>query len=422
MKIRSTNHVPFLHRIMMVMMLAAGVSNVVSAAEEVIDGVTHVRNGSEPRDGTVTMELEELWRVGGADDEENIFGLITRVIADDENMVYMLDTQLSQVNVFTPDGEFSHTLSREGEGPGEIRFPADMLFMPDGTLGLVQSFPGQIICVDMEDNPAETFKPGGDDPTAGGFLSLSDVQSAGGHLILGGVLSTINQQEGFQVRDHFIRSYAADGTLKHTLINDPKKFVFSNLSIDETEQYFPQFRKWALAEDGSVFTAAQRNEYRIDVYDADGTLVRVIEREHEQWQRSEDEKAYVMEMFDALLRQVPFPVEKSVADTDEAINSLVLRPGGELWVLSSQGFRAPPEGVINVYDVFDANGVFVRQVNISIEGNGLQDGLLFASDDRLMLVKGFTDALVSLQTQGAGPTLDDDEEPAPMEVICYAIH
>ncbi len=402
--------------------LCAIAASPLPAAEEVtIDGVIHVRNGAEPRDGVESLQLEELWRVGGEDDEENIFGLITRVVADDEGNTYLLDTQLSQVSVFTPDGEFSHTLSREGEGPGEVRIPVDMLMMPDGTLGLVQAFPGQVICVDLEDNPAETFVPGGDDPTVGGFLSLVDVQSAGGHLVLGGVYSTINQEEGFQIRDHFIRSYDADGTLKLSFLNDPKKYEFAHLDIVEAEQYFPQFRKWILGEDGRVYVAAYREQYRIDVYDEAGSLVRVIEREFEHWQRTDDEKALVDGILEAQLSRVPFPVERSVSEIDEDINSMRLDPDGNLWVLSSRGFHAPPEGMIVVYDVFDPNGVFIKQVQLPIAGDGTKDGIMFASADRMVLVKGFIDAQISLQTQGAGPSLSEDEEPAPMEVICYAV-
>lgn len=385
------------------------------------DAVPHVRNGAEPRDGVETLQLEELWRVGGFDDEDNIFGLITRVLSDPEGNVYLLDTQLMQVQVFTPDGEFSHTLSREGEGPGEVRYPVDMLFMPDGTLGLVQPFPGQIVCIDLEDNPADTFKPGGNDPTQGGFINLTDAQTAGGHVVLGGVESSFNQEEGYQIRDSFIRSYDIDGTLKHVVLHASRKFEFAHLAFHESEQYFPQFRKWALAEDGHVFAAAERDAYAIHVYGPDGALERVIEREAEPWTRTAEEKAFVDAMLDAQLRQVPFPIERSIAETEEVINSLQFRPNGELWVLTSRDLRDHPEGMLSVYDVFDADGVFVRRVQVPIEGESLQDGLFFAGDDRLLLVKGFTDALTSLQTQGAGPSLSGDEEPAPMEVICYAL-
>ena len=49
-----------------------------------------------------------------------------------------------QVEVFSPEGEHQSTLSREGEGPGEIRAPADMLFLPDNTFGIVTRFPGRM--------------------------------------------------------------------------------------------------------------------------------------------------------------------------------------------------------------------------------------------------------------------------------------
>lgn len=64
---------------------------------------------------------------------------------------------------------------------------------------------------------------------------------------------------------------------------------------------------------------------------------------------------------------------------------------------TSRAFRDPPEDMITVYDVFDADGVFVRRVNVPVDGDGQADGLIFARDDRLMLVKGFTDALVHSQ-------------------------
>jgi len=97
-----------------------------AAGEEVMkDGVLHVVNGSEPSGGTQTMHLEEIWRVGGEDDEETVFGIINKVLIDDANNIYLLDAQLSEISVFSPEGELINTLGREGEGPGEFRGPTD---------------------------------------------------------------------------------------------------------------------------------------------------------------------------------------------------------------------------------------------------------------------------------------------------------
>lgn len=57
--------------------------------------VPRVENPAEPAQGTHRVELEELWRIGGADDEDNIFGVVNRALVDDENNIYLLDAQLS---------------------------------------------------------------------------------------------------------------------------------------------------------------------------------------------------------------------------------------------------------------------------------------------------------------------------------------
>ena len=86
----------------------------------------------------IVRRLEELWRAGG--DDELLLGRIEEVRLGPDGNLYLMDQQLSQVLVLSPDGEYMRTLSREGEGPGEVRRPAGMLFMPDGNLGLLQPF------------------------------------------------------------------------------------------------------------------------------------------------------------------------------------------------------------------------------------------------------------------------------------------
>ena len=73
-----------------------------------------VMNPAKAPQGQETLELEELWRVGGWDDEEVLFGVITDIIADREGNFYMLDSQLNEVQVYAPDGEYLRTIGREG--------------------------------------------------------------------------------------------------------------------------------------------------------------------------------------------------------------------------------------------------------------------------------------------------------------------
>ncbi len=73
-----------------------------------------------------SVELQEVWRIGGEDDEDILIGVVGRGVMDDQGNTYLLDRQLSQILVIGPDGELAKTLGREGEGPGEMSRPSDV--------------------------------------------------------------------------------------------------------------------------------------------------------------------------------------------------------------------------------------------------------------------------------------------------------
>ena len=159
--------IPATGMILLILVLLRLVPPALAGETVLVDGIPHVMNPATPRDGVQTLDLQEQWRTGGEDDEI-FFGVVTNAISDDEGNIYLLDMQLSEVQVYSPAGEQFKTLSREGEGPGEIQRPADLLFMPDGSLGIVQMFPGKVVKIDLDGNPAGSFAPFANDPTAGG--------------------------------------------------------------------------------------------------------------------------------------------------------------------------------------------------------------------------------------------------------------
>jgi hypothetical protein len=260
---------------------------------------------------------------------------------------------------------------------------------------------------------------GGGDPTQGGFALFLDAKQAAGNLVIGGMRIAVNQTEGSQTRTNFLASFGDDGAEKERYLELEQKMDFANLKIDEKNQYFVHFRHWALGPDGRVYTAPDRNEYAIVVFNADGTKDRVIEREFESWKRTEKDMARVNSIAEAQQRQSPIEFEVNLCDTEPDISSLRIASDGSLWVLNSRSTREQPDGVMATYDVFDANGHFVKQVSVKCEGDGQEDGLIFVGDDRILHVTGFIDAVVALQ--GGSPAEDEGEEPEPMEAICYRI-
>ena len=66
------------------------------------EGVVHISNPAEAMEDPVTVTLTELWRVGGdTDDENEFFGVINRITTDKDGNVYLLDSQLNEVKVFS---------------------------------------------------------------------------------------------------------------------------------------------------------------------------------------------------------------------------------------------------------------------------------------------------------------------------------
>ncbi|MBN1425879.1 hypothetical protein JXA88_15120 [Candidatus Fermentibacteria bacterium] len=398
-------------------LLLALVFGPVSAANQVVvDGVPHVKNPASPAAGTEVLELEELWRAGG-EDEDVVFGLITQVLVDEANSVYLLDTQLSQVEVFSADGEHLQTLSRQGEGPGETNSPVDMLFLPDTSIGLVQAFPGKIVKIRPDGTPTGSISVGGNDPAQGGFVLLIDALQRGGNLVLSGTRISMDQAQGTQTRTNFLSSFDMGGTEKVKYLEKAVQWDFKNLKITEEEQHFVHFRRWTMGPDGRIYAAPHRNRYAIEVYAPEGTLERVIERAYTSLNRTEADMARINAIADSQKKQIPVPVDMQLCDTEPDIGRLHIADDGTLWVQTSQGNRNQPTGIITTFDVFDPAGVFVKQVQVKCPGNGEKDGVIFGRNGRMICIKGFLEAAMALQ--GGGGADEAGEEPEPMEVICY---
>jgi len=384
--------------------------------EVTVDGVVHVKNSSTPSQGVETIELEELWRAGGEDDEDVIMGVIVHALSDEEGNIYLLDMQLGQVFVYSPDGEMIGTLSRQGQGPGEVQNPADMVFMDDGSLGILQTFPGKLVTVTTDDVPGPVITLGGD-PTEGGFVIVVDVDNVSGNLVMAGTDIKQGDQPTQQERISFLAAVNQDGSLKTRYWEKSQKLDFLNLKMSEADQYniFP--RRWAISGNGEVCAATERDEYHISVFAPDGTLKRVIEKDFENRKRTAEEMEFFTSLVELQTRQLP-GAEISIGDYPETISFIEAADDGAIWVVDSRGSFEQPEGIFSTYSVFDKKGHYQKDVMIACEGNGTDDGLIRVSDDRMVLIKGLLPAVQAMQTGGAGGTTEDEEAEA-MEIICY---
>jgi len=381
------------------------------------EAVPHVRNGPTPTGGTRTMELQELWRAGGLEDEDIVFGIVNRVLLDDSGNIYLLDAQLSEVKVFEPDGALRQILGREGDGPGEFRGPTDMALLPDGTLGVMQAFPGQVVKLNLDNTDAGVWTLG--DPAAGAFYIMRGLRAGGDNIVVGGTQQHIDQAAGLVTRETFLSSLTPAGLRDVTYTSHSFALKFQEMRFDEKDIIDGADRRYDVGPDGTVAVGIPRNEYEVSLYAADGTPQLVFSREYESWVRDERANGIWQRIMEGIQAQQPGNVPVSWEETEPDIEFIRIAADGTIWVLNSQAMWAPPDDVFTTYDVFNPAGEFIEQVNIVCDGDAREDFLLFAGENRVFRITSFWDAVLS--RFGGSGNEPEDAEAEPVMVICYEI-
>jgi len=384
-----------------------------------VDGDLHVRNGDTPSGASEVWRLDELWRAGGADDEETFFGLITRVLADEAGCVYLLDAQRKQVHVFGPGGDARPALSREGEGPGEVRSPRDLVLGSEGSVGLIEGFPGRVVTVDRQGNPISRA-----------FEDRSSVQFVsavlrGGVLVVGCVASQPGDRDLTSTRTSRLTRYSLNGQPGATYCERERAIDYQNQYVFSEDEAMVDFL-WCfdVAPDGRVYAFTERDRYAISVFHPDGRLDRIIERAFVSRERTPEERRRMEALVERRFRTFPFDLTVEISDTEPAVNwrhrGLHVAEDGTLWVRHSRSGVEQPAGILLTYDLFDAEGHFVRQVSLAGEGSAETDGFFFVGNDRLVRVRGYVDAMRTVFGGGRGG-FEGEGDPEPAEIVCYRL-
>ncbi|MCP4550187.1 MAG: 6-bladed beta-propeller [bacterium] len=383
-------------------------------SEVEIDGVKHMKNPAKGMEKAKSVELKELWRIGGdTDDEDEFFGFIQALTSDADGNIYLLDGQLNEVKAFSADGEFIMTFGREGEGPGEFIRPGGLFISPGNRVVVQQIVPARLVQFDMEGNPLDDLPlPKSPD---GGFKVYAGGRRAGDHMLMIGVDQNIG--EGEMDRTTYLTSVSIEGEEIARFHDENVHTSFANIVVDEKEQ--DGFaNRWVSDPEGNVALAMEHQAYKVKVMTPDGKVKHIIEREYDSLKRDAETKQIFTDIYTtAVARQAPNAVIK-INDYHKDIMSLYIRDNGEIWVLSSHGRYDKPDNTLGTFDIFDINGHFVRQVTLEGEGDPENDFYFFIGD-RLYVATDMIGAAVASQGLGG---LGMGEEADPMSIICYELN
>jgi hypothetical protein len=390
------------------------------------DGMLVIHNPADPMEPPTRLSPTEVWRLGGASQaDEEIFGRVENIIVDESGEVYLLDSQLNEIRVFSPTGEYLRSVGRVGEGPGEFRNAILQFLLPDERLGVVQMMPTRVAVIGL-DGTAHSDLPL---PFEGsGMLFVQRVQSQGDRIVLSCV-NPIMAPDGVEIR-RTLAAVNTAGEVVTTIKETSEKQAGGRISIstDSDENFFGD---WVLGPDGYVYVAPYRQQYQVFVFDPDGGRARIIKRDYESRRRTDEELA-------ALEAELDRQSEEYGGDPDEInplfpdVDRVVPRDGGELWVLSSHGIADPPNGTVGTFDVYDASGHYVRNITIEADYDQRYDDFAIVGD-RLFVLKearSASDQVSSGSAAGGGQMTmirrggsrqSDDRDPEPFAVVCYQL-
>jgi hypothetical protein len=382
---------------------------------ETVDGVKFVRNPAVATQNPTTVDMEKLWELGGdTDDEDQFFGVISDIEIDEQGNVYLLDAQLSEVKIFSKDGEFIRTIGREGEGPGEFRRANRLFFTKDGNVGVMQTVPAKIVVLTPEGDPVGEYPlPATED---GGYQLLTSGQASKGQLVLAMARPKLAEDQSSWSRTDFLARVDDNGKIlaeyakKTTTIN----FADAVLNFAQWDTFE---RRWVVAPDGKVYACESYPDYVITVWNPDGSIDKKITREYTHRAYTADEKELLTKILEYSAQSIP-NCRVHVEDNAKDIESINIRDDGSIWVLSSKGSHDYPDGSLGVFDVYNGDGQLVREVTLNGEGDAQDDYYLFVKN-RFYVVTDLLQA--AMMAQGATGLYDDEEEAEPMAVRCYKL-
>ena len=381
-----------------------------------------VANSATPSAGIVEANLDELFHLGGfSEADEEFFGVVANGILGADGETYLLDEQLCEIRVFDAEGQYLNTFGREGEGPGEFRQAQDLLLLPSGKVGVIYGQQNRLATYGLDGTIGEDTSLL---PDGVRFAFLIGAQSRDGRMVI--------QQHATELTDDEIISTMsmvgldASGEVTHTYFSESstQKRQGPGISISiDSDDYA---NAWVLMDGGFLAINESGDEYKIEILDAEGELVRTITRDYEPLRRSDEE-------LERLEREQRERAEENGGRVqgDEidplygVILSMHIGPDGQLWVMTGRGRfgEGIGEDTLGTFDVFDPEGDFVRQVSIDVPFMGGSDEFEFLGD-RLYVYEESRDARQSMYA-GFGMEIMTDQETDddidPLTIWCWKV-
>ena len=323
-----------------------------------IEVVSNTGRGTWGADAAWTVETDMV--IGTADGEpEYQFGQISGMDVDSRGRIYVMDQQAREVRIFGPDGQFVDRIGKAGSGPGEFSQAAGPLFVG----------PDDVVAVpDAGLQRVNRFSAAGD-PIGSYPLPMTDgipvrwVEASDQSLVQQAMIMQFPGQEEVEPKNLILRR-APSGEVADTLMTLPIGGTVRFAGNQPSITLFESEPVWALGQHDRLYFG-NNSEYRIEVFETDGQLERVIQRPFERRPVTEGDQNRLRSIIQELWERQGVPPQAMTqmsqvlrfADFYPAYANMMGGPDGTLWV---QGIQTPETveeqgGSFNIQDIGSAD-------------------------------------------------------------------
>jgi len=320
------------------------------------DGVEVVLNRLEPysiRGEPSTFTLGEEFSIDTEDEKIAELGLTDiggYFDADSSGNVYLVNPKGDESVIFKFDrnGNFSHSFSRRGQGPGELQAPG----FP--SLHLAVDYKGNIAVSDFRNRKVSFFEKNGSfiKEVKIGSNIFDVIPLENGNYI---ALKSVSDPRSEYINQNPLTLFNSE----FKEIKELDKQLVPNPIVGKKLKGIWYILSWIVSR-GKIYTGFQERGYEILVYDLDGNLLQKIKKDYKPVPVPKEHKEIFMKtfeapIFDSIRSKIYFP------DSMPPFHAFFSDDEGRLFIMTYEKGPNPGE---YIHDIFNPEGVFIGRKSL----------------------------------------------------------
>jgi WD40 repeat protein len=322
---------------------------------EIIDGIKYIHNTEMPLHPNKSVAFEEDLSIGGEDDRGNIVLFRpSRFIVDQNENIYITDSQDQVIKIFDPDGNYMQTIGAKGEGPGEFSFISDQTFLPDGRLLVMDSRSRRISIFHSSGEFLESYQW---KKQLGWLQFVTDSSCIISEYIFEG-------DDPLEGRKLYIKEYDFRGneicSFGEFISPEMKILTDRNIAFGINVPHSPQ----------SIFASDQKRQclyhcmngkYTIEVFDNTGKVVEKIDRPYKPVPFTSKDAEEFRARYENGRNTKKIAEAMAMPKIKTITPRMLVDDSGNLWVQTHEQ-KEEEDRTFTAYDIFNADGYYEARV------------------------------------------------------------